>query len=55
MALVSIDDLEYEFQGIFTIYQFCFFHKINLPCFCYHEKLSIAGNVVFVWLKLTIV
>lgn len=27
-----------------TIYQFCFSKGINLPCFCYHEKLSIAGN-----------
>ena len=27
-----------------TIYQFCFKNKINIPCFCYHEKLTIAGN-----------
>ena len=27
-----------------TIYQFCYLKGIVLPCFCYHEKLSIAGN-----------
>lgn len=27
-----------------TIFQFCLENGINLPCFCYHEKLSIAGN-----------
>ena len=27
-----------------TIYQFCFQNKIYLPTFCYHERLSIAGN-----------
>jgi len=41
---VFIDDIKYFFQGHFSIYQFCFMHEINLPCFCYHEKLSIAGN-----------
>jgi len=28
----------------FTVFQFCRIKHINLPCFCYHEKLSIAGN-----------
>lgn len=27
-----------------TIYQFLFQKGIVLPCFCYHEKLKIAGN-----------
>jgi NADH dehydrogenase/NADH:ubiquinone oxidoreductase subunit G len=27
-----------------TIFQFCFNNGISLPCFCFHEKLSIAGN-----------
>jgi len=27
-----------------TIFQYCALHNIHLPCFCYHEKLSIAGN-----------
>lgn len=41
---VTINDIVYYFKGDFTIYQFCFSKGINLPCFCYHEKLSIAGN-----------
>lgn len=41
---VKIDDIIYNFKGIFTIYQFCFLSGVLLPCFCYHEKLSIAGN-----------
>ena len=28
----------------YTIFQFCSKNGINLPCFCYHEKLTIAGN-----------
>jgi len=27
-----------------TIFQFCYNKGITIPCFCYHEKLSIAGN-----------
>jgi len=44
MNVVFIDDISYKFNGSFTIYQFCFLNHINLPCFCYHEKLTIAGN-----------
>jgi NADH dehydrogenase/NADH:ubiquinone oxidoreductase subunit G len=28
----------------FTVFQFCLANNISLPCFCYHEKLTIAGN-----------
>ena len=28
----------------YTIFQYCAKIGINLPCFCYHERLSIAGN-----------
>jgi len=41
---VSIDNIFYEVKGFYTIFQFCSFKNINLPCFCYHEKLTIAGN-----------
>lgn len=42
---VYIDDTLYsKIVGNFTIYQFCFLKGINLPCFCYHERLSVAGN-----------
>jgi NADH dehydrogenase/NADH:ubiquinone oxidoreductase subunit G len=27
-----------------TMFQFCSDNSIDLPCFCYHESLSIAGN-----------
>lgn len=41
-----INGVKYKIKRdeIFTIFQFCFKEKIFLPCFCYHEKLSIAGN-----------
>jgi NADH dehydrogenase/NADH:ubiquinone oxidoreductase subunit G len=41
---IYINDILYETKDNCTIYQFCFEKNINLPCFCYHEKLSIAGN-----------
>jgi len=28
-----------------TVFQFCYKNEIALPCFCFHEKLSIAGIV----------
>jgi len=44
--LFSLNNYDYSVNSneIYTIYQFCFKEKIFLPCFCYHEKLSIAGN-----------
>jgi len=46
MISFFIDEVEYTINKneIYTIFQFCFKEKIFLPCFCYHEKLSIAGN-----------
>ena len=41
---VSVDNVSYEVNGFYTIFQFCSSKNINLPCFCYHEKLNIAGN-----------
>jgi NADH dehydrogenase/NADH:ubiquinone oxidoreductase subunit G len=41
---VLVDDRFYDFEGNNTIFQFCLKKGINLPCFCYHERLSIAGN-----------
>jgi NADH-quinone oxidoreductase subunit G len=42
-----VDDVIYklnkELTGL-TIFQFCQNKGIYLPCFCYHEKLTIAGN-----------
>jgi NADH dehydrogenase/NADH:ubiquinone oxidoreductase subunit G len=45
-----IDDIGYNInksdKGLsnFTIFQYCYNKGITIPCFCYHEKLSIAGN-----------
>ena len=50
MVKLSIDDIEYSISdnnkdlSNYTIFQFCFNKNIAIPCFCYHEKLSIAGN-----------
>jgi NADH-quinone oxidoreductase subunit G len=42
---IKIDDIEYfvERRNL-TVFQACFNVNIKLPCFCYHERLSIAGN-----------
>jgi len=39
-----VDSLPTKVEKSMTIFQLCFIKKINLPCFCYHERLSIAGN-----------
>jgi NADH-quinone oxidoreductase subunit G len=48
MEIIKIDDIEYIIKNKnlnnLTIFQFCYNLNINLPCFCYHDKLSIAGN-----------
>jgi len=50
LVKLSIDDIEYSISdnnkdlSNYTIFQFCFNKNIAIPCFCYHEKLSIAGN-----------
>jgi len=41
---VFIDNKRYALNFKSTIFQFCAAIGINLPCFCYHEKLTIAGN-----------
>ena len=45
---IWVDDKFYSVSKNYTIFQFCSLIGINLPCFCYHEKLTIAGIVVFV-------
>jgi len=34
----------YNVTGNYTVFQILNKFGINLPCFCYHEKLTIAGN-----------
>jgi len=45
MLNIKLNEIKYEEENNnMTIFQFCFKKGISLPCFCYHEKLSIAGN-----------
>jgi NADH dehydrogenase/NADH:ubiquinone oxidoreductase subunit G len=46
ISKVVIDNTIFEFdpRQTYTIFQFCSEKKIYLPCFCYHERLTIAGN-----------
>lgn len=49
MINLLIDDISYSINKLFnyknlTILQFLLLLGINIPCFCYHERLSIAGN-----------
>lgn len=39
-----IDDQEIEVEGAMTLIQACEQAGIEIPRFCYHERLSIAGN-----------
>lgn len=45
---IWVDSKPYKVDSQQTIFQFCSSIGINLPCFCYHEKLTIAGIAVFV-------
>jgi len=41
---IIIDDNEVEVDGAMTLLQACEVAGIEVPRFCYHERLSIAGN-----------
>ena len=41
---IIIDDQEVEVDGAMTLIQACETAGIEIPRFCYHERLSIAGN-----------
>ena len=41
---IIIDDQEIEVDGAMTLIQACEIVGIEIPRFCYHERLSIAGN-----------
>jgi NADH-quinone oxidoreductase subunit G len=41
---IIIDDLEVEVDPAMTLLQACEVASIEVPRFCYHERLSIAGN-----------
>jgi len=44
MATVSINNKDYEVPEGITIIQACELADIEIPRFCYHERLEIAGN-----------
>ncbi len=44
MPTLKIDGDEYEFEAGMSVIQVCDMHGIEIPRFCYHEKLEIAGN-----------
>ena len=44
MPKITIDNKEIEFQEGMTVMQACEIAEVEIPRFCYHDKLSIAGN-----------
>ncbi|MFL2889407.1 MAG: NADH-quinone oxidoreductase subunit NuoG [Pelagibacteraceae bacterium] len=44
MPKILINGKEIEFQKGMTVLQACELAEVEIPRFCYHEKLSIAGN-----------
>ena len=44
MPKIIINDKEIEFEKGMTVLQACELAEVEIPRFCYHEKLSIAGN-----------
>ena len=44
MPKIIVNDKEIEFEEGMTVLQACELAGQEIPRFCYHEKLSIAGN-----------
>ena len=44
MPKITINGKEIEFEKGMTVLQACALADVEIPRFCYHEKLSIAGN-----------
>ena len=44
MPTITIDNKKVEFENGMTVMQACEIAGAEIPRFCYHEKLSIAGN-----------
>ena len=44
MPIITIDNKKVEFENGMTVMQACELAGAEIPRFCYHEKLSIAGN-----------
>ena len=44
MLKLKVNDIEVEVKEGLTVLQACEKAGVEIPRFCYHEKLSIAGN-----------
>ena len=44
MPTITVDNKKVEFENGMTVMQACELAGAEIPRFCYHEKLSIAGN-----------
>ena len=44
MLKVKVNDIDVEVEEGLTVLQACEKAGVEIPRFCYHEKLSIAGN-----------
>ena len=44
MPTITIDEVEIEVEGGLTVLQACEIAGVEIPRFCYHERLSVAGN-----------
>ncbi len=44
MPIINIDGTDHEFEDGLTLIQACEQAGVEIPRFCYHEKLEIAGN-----------
>ena len=44
MPKIKVNEKEIEFEQGLTVLQVCELAGAEIPRFCYHEKLSIAGN-----------
>ena len=44
MVNIKIDGVDYEVEDGLAIIQACEIAGVEVPRFCYHEKLSVAGN-----------
>ena len=44
MPKITVNNKEIDFEEGMTVLQACELAEAEIPRFCYHEKLSIAGN-----------
>ena len=44
MIKLTVDDKEIEVEEGCTVLQACEIAGVEIPRFCYHDRLSIAGN-----------